>query len=192
MDFFTREIFEACFPQFPYRNKTQQFYEALYEAMEEGEIDSAERMAAFLAQLAHESGQLRYWVEKQISSNPNFIKYEQGRLRNILGNVNPGDGKRYRGRGPIQLTGRKNYRDAGAAIGVDLENNPEKAAHLDVGFRTAVWYWTTRNLNDKADWHEFDAITKSINGGYNGRDDRNSYYVRMLPILMHAEYDYEE
>ena len=84
----------------------------------------------------------------------------------------PGDGVRYRGRGPIQLTGRNNYRACGKALNVDLEGKPELAASFEVGFRVAAWFWKSRELNSLADAGDFDAITKRINGGTNGAEDR--------------------
>src|SRR5690606_25370634 len=89
-----------------------------------------------------------------------------------LGNAQPGDGRRYKGRGPIQLTGRANYRAAGKALGLPLEEQPELAAMPEHGFRIAAWYWTMRKLNPLADQGNFLAITVAINGGLNGYADR--------------------
>lgn len=149
--------------------------EALAAAMAEAEINTVTRAAAFLAQLAHESGELRYMEEIADGS-----AYEG---RKDLGNTQVGDGKRYKGRGPIQLTGRSNYRIAGKALGVDLENNPAQAADISVGFRIAAWYWTSRNLNARADNMDFLGITRAINGGTNGLEDRLKYYHRALEVL---------
>jgi predicted chitinase len=147
----------------------------LNAAMEEAGINTPRRQAAFLAQLAHESGEFR-WME-ELASGADY----EGRLD--LGNTEPGDGMRYKGRGPIQLTGRSNYRAAGQALGIDLENNPTRAADPDVGFRTAAWYWNNRNLNQYADAGNFDAITYRVNGGYNGKAERDAYYARALQVL---------
>jgi len=147
----------------------------LQAAMDEASITTRERVAAFLAQLAHESCCLRYWTE--LSSGGAY----EGRLD--LGNTQPGDGPRYRGRGPIQLTGRANYRAAGEALGLDLENNPELVATPAVGFRVAAWFWTTRRLNALADAGRFDAITRAINGGLNGKADRDRYYQAAMDAL---------
>ncbi|WP_375758817.1 glycoside hydrolase family 19 protein [Corallococcus exercitus] len=147
----------------------------LNDAMAEGGINTPRRQAAFLAQIAHESAEFRYFEE--LASGH---AYER---RKDLGNIHPGDGARYKGRGPIQITGRSNYRAAGEALELDLENNPTRAADPDVGFRTAVWFWNSRNLNKHADKGEFDAITRRINGGYNGKASRDSYYQRALRLL---------
>ncbi len=90
---------------------------------------------------------------------------------------------RFKGRGPIQLTGRANYRSAGAALGIDLENNPDRADDLDIAFRVAAWFWNKRKLSSFADKGNFDAITYRINGGYNGKEDRDKYYQKALKVL---------
>ncbi len=147
----------------------------LNQAMAEGGINTPARQAAFLAQLAHESVGLTAFEEYASGA-----AYEG---RSDLGNTQPGDGVRFKGRGPIQLTGRSNYRAAGAALGIDLEGNPARAADVDVGFRTAVWFWNSRNLNSYADARNFDAITYRVNGGYNGKAARDAYYARALQVL---------
>ncbi|MBN1208936.1 MAG: LysM peptidoglycan-binding domain-containing protein [Myxococcaceae bacterium] len=155
--------------------KAEQYLPHLNRAMQEAGINTKERKAMFLAQLAHESGQLRYMEE--IASG---AAYEG---RRDLGNTQPGDGVRFKGRGPIQLTGRSNYRAAGKALGIDLENNPKRAADPDVGFRTAAWFWNSRGLNRFADQGNFREVTRRINGGYNGLADREAYYRRALSVL---------
>lgn len=159
-------------------HKALVFHNHLHEAMLAAAINTIPRQAAFLSQLAHESGDLRYWEELADGT-----AYDG---RKDLGNVQPGDGPRYKGRGPIQLTGRKNYRAAGLALSVDLEGSPELAADPSVGFRVATWYWTTRDLNTLADVFDIDGITKSINGGYNGRAHRNECYLKALKVLATA------
>lgn len=136
------------------------------------------REAAFLGQLAHESGGLRYWEE--IASGAAY----EGRAD--LGNTQPGDGRRYKGRGPIQITGRANYRQAGAALDLDLIAHPEQAATTSTGFLIAAWFWDSRRLNALADEDTEDAyrrITRRINGGYNGWQDRRAYWVRARAAL---------
>jgi predicted chitinase len=155
--------------------KAEQYLPHLNRAMAEANINTPKRQAAFIAQLAHESAEFRYMEE--IASG---AAYEG---RRDLGNTQPGDGKRFKGRGPIQLTGRANYTAAGRALGLDLVNNPKRAADPDVGFRTAAWFWNTRNLNTYADSGNFREVTRRINGGYNGMADRQQYYNRALRVL---------
>ena len=147
----------------------------IQQSMQEFDITSYWRETAFLAQLAHESGELRYMEE--LASG---VAYEG---RKDLGNTQPGDGKRYKGRGPIQLTGRANYAKYGELLGLDLVNNPTIAATKEVGFRIAGQFWKLNGLNELADQQEFKAITKRINGGYNGLDDRIKYYERAKKVI---------
>lgn len=155
--------------------KATPFHPLLVGAMDEFEINTPLRAAAFLAQIAHESAQLRYMEEIADGS-----AYEG---RKDLGNVIAGDGKRYKGRGPIQLTGRTNYRDYGKELGLDLENEPTLAALPNVGFRIAGCFWKRKGLNALADAGEFRKISIRINGinkktgEPNGLADRIKYYV---------------
>jgi putative chitinase len=147
----------------------------IQQAMAEFEITTYLRESAFLAQLAHESAELRYMEE--IASGAAY----EGRAN--LGNTQPGDGKRFKGRGPIQLTGRANYTRYGQLLGLDLVNNPTIAATKEVGFRIAGEFWKLNGLNALADQQNFKLITKRINGGYNGLDDRIKYYERAKRVL---------
>ena len=147
----------------------------IQQAMEEFEITTYLREAAFLAQLAHESGELRYMEELASGA-----AYEG---RKDLGNTQPGDGVRYKGRGPIQLTGRANYQKYGDLLGVDLINNPTQAATPQVGFRIAGEFWKLNGLNQLADQQQFETITRRINGGLNGQADRVMYYNRAKQVL---------
>jgi predicted chitinase len=147
----------------------------IQQAMAEFGITSYLRETAFLAQLAHESAELRYMEE--IASGAAY----EGRAN--LGNTQPGDGKRFKGRGPIQLTGRANYTRYGQLLGLDLVNNPTQAATPEVGFRIAGQFWKLNGLNELADKQDFRGITKRINGGYNGLDDRIMYYDRAKKVL---------
>ncbi|KAG2382664.1 hypothetical protein C9374_005244 [Naegleria lovaniensis] len=171
------EQLRACMPGLS-SAKANQYINYLNDALRTGSINTCCRKSAFLAQLAHESGDLNWWVE--------FASGAAYEGRKDLGNIYPGDGVRYKGRGPIQITGRANYRAAGQAIGVDLENNPTRASDVDVGFRTAVWFWNSRSLNqyaDKCDQANFDVITRRINGGYNGKADRDAKWRRARSAL---------
>lgn len=149
----------------------------LTAAMSEAGISTPQRQAAFLAQLAHESGELRYFEE--------LATGEQYEGRKDLGNVQEGDGRRFKGRGPIQLTGRANYEKASLALGVDFLTHPEIAAEPAHGFRIAGWFWKSHGLNTLADGGPlaFDAITKRVNGGTNGKAQRDAYYATARKVL---------
>jgi putative chitinase len=140
----------------------------LRKAMLEQDITTPARAAAFLAQLGHESVSLRFFEEIWGPTQAQ-LGYE-GRVD--LGNTHRGDGKRYKGRGPIQLTGRANYRRYGGLLGLPLEAQPEMAAKPTVGFRTAALFWHNIGGNAIADTGDFIALTKRINGGLTGIDDR--------------------
>lgn len=156
-------------------NTAAKLFPFLTKAMDEASINTPLRIASFLAQVGHESGEFKYMEE--IASGEAY----EG--RRDLGNTQPGDGKRFKGRGPIQITGRANYEAAGKALGLDLVGNPETASTNEVGFRLAAWFWTKHKLNDLADAKKFDAITKKINGGYNGKADRDAKYNKALEVL---------
>lgn len=176
---------QRAMPGLP-RDKAITYSPLLTAAMREGGITTRARAAAFLAQLGHESVSLQFFEE--IASGQAY----EG--RRDLGNVRPGDGRRYKGRGPIQLTGRTNYRNAGRALGLPLEAEPRRAAEPRIGFRVAVWFWSTRGLNALADRGDFIGITRRINGGTNGLADRQARWARIralgdaiLPTLTREE-----
>jgi putative chitinase len=140
----------------------------LRKAMLERGITTPQRAAAFLAQLGHESLSLKFFEE--IWGPTQAQRGYEGRVD--LGNTHTGDGKRYKGRGPIQLTGRSNYRKYGGLLRLPLEEQPEMAAKPGVGFRTAALFWQQIGANALADAGDFREITRRINGGFNGLDDR--------------------
>lgn len=170
----TVEQLRRIMPNLP-REKSEEYLPHLVKAMREAAITTPQRMAFFLAQLAHESYEFRFMEE--VASG---AAYEG---RKDLGNTQPGDGKRYKGRSPIQLTGRANYRAAGKALGIDLEGMPERARDADVGFRIAAWYWQSRNLNYWADAGDFVKVTKLVNGGLTGLAHREKYLRRAREVL---------
>lgn len=140
-----------------------------------GILDNALRLAHFMAQLAHESGGFRYMEE--IASGQAY----EG--RGDLGNIQPGDGKRYKGRGPIQLTGRTNYRDYGQALGIDFERHPEIVSTPSIGLIAGLEYWKRKGLNALADADNIEAITRKINGGLNGFAERKAYLAKAKALL---------
>ena len=139
------------------------------------EVNTYLRVCHFIAQAAHEAASFRT-LEEYASG----AAYEG---RKDLGNVKPGDGVRYKGRGIFQLTGRANYRTIGAKLGYDLENNPELAESPEVSVLTALEYWKSRNLNPLADRDQVELITRSINGGLNGFEDRKKYLARAKKFI---------
>lgn len=141
------------------------------------------RLAAFLAQLAHESGEYR-WMEEIWGPTPAQLGYEG---RADLGNVHPGDGARFKGHGPIQITGRANHKACGAYLGIDLERDPRLLTRPEYATASAVWFWRFGNgkvdLNLLADRGWFKTITRIINGGLNGLSDRRLYWDRNRALL---------
>ncbi len=148
-------------------------------AMAEFDINTPARQAAFLAQIGHESGGLRYTTEIW-GPTPAQSRYEG---RKDLGNVRPGDGTRFKGRGLIQTTGRDNYNATGRALGVDLISQPELLAAPELAARSAAWYWQSRGLNALADAGDFRRITLRINGGTNGQAERVALHAKALEVL---------
>lgn len=161
----------------------------LSEACEAHDITTPERLAAFLAQIGHESGGLRY-VREGWGPTLAQVRYEG---RADLGNTEPGDGFRYRGRGLIQLTGRANYvrirdRLRGVFPGVpDFEADPEQLERPQWACASAAEYWTGAGLNRLADAGDFESITKRINGGLNGQADRLQRWERAKAALAVAD-----
>lgn len=156
---------------------------ALNRAMQTYGVDTMLRTAAFIAQLAHESGEFR-WMEEIWGPTDAQRRYEPPNgLAAKLGNTQAGDGKLFKGRGPIQITGRFNYAKYGGLLGTDLIANPALAATPDVAFATAGLYWKTNGLNELADTEQFVTITRRINGGTNGLADRQKYYQTAKAVL---------
>ena len=151
------------------------FSASLDQCAARADLSNKLRLAHFLAQTAHESAGYQTTVEYASGA-----AYEG---RRDLGNVIPGDGKRYRGRGLIQLTGRANYATYGAALNVGLEGNPPLAAVFPYAALTAAEYWTKRKINVAADADDVVRVTKIINGGTNGLADRKVRLARAQHAL---------
>jgi putative chitinase len=166
--------------------KGTELFPSLASAMVEFAIDAPARAAAFVAQLAHESGQFRF-MEELWGPTPAQIRYEPAStLATALGNTQPGDGHRFKGRGPIQITGRANYRRFGDLLGVDLLATPDRAASPALAFRIAGLFWAKKGLNELADQRTPDAfreITRRINGGFNGLAERQQFYATACATL---------
>jgi len=141
-----------------------------------GILDTPLRLAHFMAQLAHESGGFRYMEE--IASGAAY----EGRAD--LGNTQAGDGKRFKGRGPIQLTGRANYRTFGRKVGIDIEAHPEVVALPSFGLLVACIFWDAKGLNALADADDVEAVTRRVNGGLNGLAERKTYLIKAKGLLL--------
>lgn len=156
-------------------SKALVFLEPLNAAMIEFHINNYNRETTFIAQLAHESGQFRY--VRELASG----KAYEG--RKDLGNTNPGDGVKYKGRGLIQLTGKANYIALMMALDIDCVEHPELVELPENACRSAGWFWETHGLNKLADEGNFLKITRRINGGTNGLADRQAFYTRAKKVL---------
>ncbi len=150
------------------------FVEPLNAAFNEFDINNGAREAAFLAQTAHESGGFML-LRELWGPTPAQAGYE-GRMD--LGNEEEGDGYKFRGRGLIQITGRSNYEACGDALGLDLTEHPEFLEEPINACRSAGWFFKQHGLNELADKGDFLNITKRINGGTSGWQERLSYYAR--------------
>ncbi|CAA7615682.1 glycoside hydrolase family 19 protein [Magnetospirillum sp. UT-4] len=181
------------------------FTTPLTEACAEWGIDTPLRLAAFLAQIAHESGQFRGLVENLNYSAEALLRVfprhfdatqatayarQPGRIAarayaNRMGNGDEtsGDGWRYRGRGLIQVTGHDNYAACGAALGLDLIAQPELLEQPGAAARSAGWFWHKSGLNRQADARDIETITRRINGGLTGLQDRKAHYARACAAL---------
>ena len=172
-----------------------------------GILQGINRLQYFLAQLGHESNGLTHKEENLNYSAARLTeiwpsrfptlevakKYERNpeKLANFvyggrMGNVNPGDGYKFRGRGYIQLTGRETYREVGRVAGLDLENHPELAAKPENAIRIAAAFWTWKNVNPTCDVQDFTACTKKVNGGTNGLDDRLNWLSKVRTVVTAA------
>jgi len=199
----TKEQLRQLLPRNQYIN---QWHNALSQLLPDYEINTAKRIAAFIAQCAHESGSfvfltenLNYKAESLLKVFPKYFKdmatakaYEKKpeKIANKIyadrmgnGNEASGDGWRYRGRGLIQLTGKTNY----TWFAASLEISPEEAAEYTQTFegaaQSACWFWETNKLNQFADSGDIVTMTKRINGGTIGLDDRIKHYEHALHIL---------
>ena len=144
------------------------FNDALGDVLEDKKgNDKCNIISAFAAQLAHESVGLAIFEE--FASGEAY----EGRCKQ-LGNCNPGDGVKYKGRGAIQITGRSNYQQVSSYLGEDFIKKPELLVFPSYGFKASVWFWVKNNLNQycTGKLNDFIELTKKINGGINGLEDR--------------------
>lgn len=157
-------------------NLADKYYQPLVDTMKKYSINTPLRIQHFLAQVLHESGGFRYKEEIADGS-----AYEG---RRDLGNTQVGDGKTFKGRGLIQLTGRANYESFKKDSGIDVVKNPELVANdPNLSALVAGWFWNKKNLNRYADKDDINTITKIINGGFNGLNDRKNYLQKAKSII---------
>lgn len=168
-------------------------------------INTRLRISSFLAQVGHESGRLsqvvenlnysadalrRTWPSRFMSELAMQVARQPERIANIvyggrMGNLEPGDGWKYRGRGLIQITGRDNYAACSKALFGDdrLLRNPELLEQPEWACMSAAWFWDSRGLNSLAGKGDIVGVTKKINGGTNGLEDRKALYEKALKVL---------
>jgi len=167
------------------RSQAGVFISFLDTAMAHHNINTPKRVAAFLAQVGHESGQLLY--VRELGCDQYLSKYDTGTLATRLGNTPEpdGDGQKYRGRGLIQITGHENYRQCSLALFGDerLLNQPELLEHPQWAAESAAWFWKQNGLNELADCDQFNSITRRINGGLNGLQNRLQLWARARAVL---------
>jgi putative chitinase len=165
------------------RKRVEMFAAPLNKAMAEFGIETPLQIAAFISQVLHESGGLLY--VKELASG---AAYES---RKDLGNTQPGDGRLFKGRGLIQLTGRSNYVALMMALGIDCVEYPELVELPENACRSACWFWHTNNINKWADIPDFDGVCDAVNRGHktkvigdsNGFAERLKYYLAVKKVL---------
>jgi len=178
--------------------------EPLNQTFQKYDISTPARQAYFIGQCAHESGNfrvleenlhysaaalMRVWSSRfpdmdtaeKYANNPEKIanKVYGGRM----GNVEDGDGWKYHGRGLIQLTGKDNYANCGSGLGVDHIDNPDMLITPEYAALSAGWFWNRKQLNLLADSRDYETMTKRINGGLLGLDDRKAKIAKALSVL---------
>lgn len=200
---FTPQKLSAILPGNPY---IEHWHEALSKILPDYDINTIPRVAAFLAQTAHESGgykalkeNLNYRAETLVKVWPRYFpsmdiakQYEKQPEKianrayaNRMGNgpEESGDGYRYCGRGLIQLTGKSNYAAFANSIDTPVEEIPDFLATFEGAIQSACWFWETNNLNQYADTGDIITMTKKINGGTLGLEDRQSHYQHAIQVL---------
>jgi putative chitinase len=200
---FTQAKFEECIGKNPYADH---WFEALCEILPDYEIDTPKRVAAFLAQCAHESGEFnfiqenlnykaeslcRVWpkyfpnmdVANQYAHKPERIANRAYANRMGNGPEDSGDGWKFCGRGLIQLTGKSNYTRFAESLDIGLDEASEFLLTFEGCVQSAAWFWEANNLNDLADSGDIKTMTKRINGGFLGLDDRIKHYQHALHVF---------
>jgi putative chitinase len=202
---FTKQQLEQMIPGNPYLTH---WYEALSAILPEYEINTPQRVAAFVAQCAHESGNFRMLKEnlnyRAVTLRKIFPKYfptdelaaqyagKPEKIANKVygnrmgnGDEASGDGFRYCGRGLIQLTGKENYSWFAASLEMPVEDVPEYLGTFEGAVQSACWFWEENKLNQWADKGDILTLTKRINGGTIGLEDRIKHYNHAVHVLGH-------
>ncbi len=203
---FTQDQLSQIIVKNPY---TEYWYNALNQILPEYDIDTPARAAAFIAQCAHESGNFRFlkenlnykWqslrkvfpkyfptdaIAQDYASRPNKQEAIANRVyANRMGNGDEasGDGFRYLGRGLIQLTGKNNYTLFAASINTPLEDIPEYLGTFEGAIQSACWFWDQNGLNKEADAKDIKLMTRKINGGFIGLEDRIKHFEHALHVF---------
>lgn len=219
---FTRDHLAEIIPG---NKQVDEWYAALYEVLPMYEITTERRVAHFLSQCAHESANFkrleenlnysakalravfgRYFGDppkrdadeyhRQPEMIANYVYMDEFR-KYKMGNIHEGDGWLFRGRGLKQLTGRENYSRFGDSIGMTAEEAAEYVQSFNGAIQSACWFWDTNNLNDIADGDNVKLMTKKINGGSIGLEDRQKRYINAMKVLgmpfeVHEEDDDDE
>jgi putative chitinase len=203
---FTLAKFKECVGGNP--PYAEQWYEALCQILPDYEIDTPQRLAAFLAQTAHESGGYRAIKENlnyravtlrkvfpkyfptdesaaQYAGKPEMIANKVYGNRMGNGDESSGDGYRYCGRGLIQLTGKDNYTRYAQSLEISVEEASEHLLTFEGCVQSAAWFWENNNLNRWADAGDILTLTKRINGGTIGLEDRIKHYNHAVHVLGH-------
>jgi len=160
-------------------DRAREWLPYIVAAMQEFNIDTPQRQAMFLSQIGHESGGL-HWVVELWGPTPAQSRYEG---RKDIGNMQIGDGYKFRGRGLLQTTGRANYEATGKALGVDLLTEPELLGQPSLAARSAAWFWKIHGLNEIADTGDVTKATRRVNGGVNGLAERVALYEAATEVL---------
>jgi predicted chitinase len=157
------------------RDRLRELAPSVNQTLERYQINTALRIAHFIAQVAHESDCFNAMEE--------YASGEDYEGRDDLGNTQPGDGVRFKGRGLIQLTGRSNYASFSKAMNVDFMAQPTLVAQAPYAVLVAGWFWDKNQLNQLADRDDLREVTRTINGGYNGLEDREHYLQAAKRVL---------
>ena len=195
---------QACMPKAA-PAKIAAYRQAISDQTEKFQINTPKRLAAFISQIAVESGNLQYVVEnlnysaqglvatfpkyfdtftaQTYARNPGAIANRVYANRMGNGDEASGDGWKYRGRGLIQLTGKNNYQACSAGLALNLLETPEYLESPDGATASACWFWTTRGLNTLADAGDVTGISKKVNGGTHGLTERLAVYSLSCAVL---------